>query len=223
MIARAMVTFAIVLDHQLPVALLHDRALMRNLGPRCGMRRDIGCHAVGVPVEIGRIVGQAHEYLPGDIAQCDRLERVSATIEIIGHRPCRLQLAVEPVGPVVIAARQQRSTSARRLAQPGAAMAADIVKSPQFAAPVTHDDDRRIEQVERYKRSGLAQLAFGCRKHPGSGKQLFVSPVDQCRGEKRRRQAVSAPPLRDQIGKLSQIAVGKMTGHGCASLRAVRA
>lgn len=80
---------------------------------------------------------------------------------------------------MVIAARQQRRAAVRGLAHFGAAMAADIVKSPQFAVPVAQNDDRGIEHTERHKGAGFAQFAFGCGKDPGLGKQLGIGLVSQ--------------------------------------------
>ncbi len=102
MIGGAVVTLAIVLPDQLPIALLDDGAFEGDLRFPQAMRREIGRDRLAERPEVHRVFGKTDEDVTADGLAVDRLQTVLGRVEALGHLPREEQAAVEFVGPLVV-------------------------------------------------------------------------------------------------------------------------
>ena len=134
MVAAAMVAFAVVLPDQLPVAVLDDRALERDLGLGQPMRRQIGFDAWrGTPRSRAPAWRGRSRYSRRRSRNAPASARGALASKSGAHVAGIAQPAVEFVGPVVIGADELDDASLRRGADPRAAVAAGIVESADRA------------------------------------------------------------------------------------------
>ena len=148
MVARAMVAFPVVLPDQLPVALLDDRLLERDLGVGQPMGREIGLGRGLERREVGRRIGDADEHQPAHAARMHRLERIGCRVEVLAHPAPAHELAVEAVAPLVIGTDEARGLALGGGADQRATMPAAVVESPDLAVAAAHEQDGILPDLQ---------------------------------------------------------------------------
>jgi hypothetical protein len=109
---RAVEALAVVLDGELPVAVLEDIDLAGDLRMGEVVRREIGQHARCHLVEVLRwLVGETYEDEPGERLDVHGLERALLRRRLTRGTAAD-DLAVEVVGPAVIGALERRARNA---------------------------------------------------------------------------------------------------------------
>ena len=203
-IGRAVIALAVVLPHELPVALLDDGALVRDLRVGQVVRREIAGRLLGKGVEGRGVVREADVDEAGDLPAVDRLQAVAGEVEVGAHVPRPQQPAVELVRPLVIGADDLRVRSLRRTAEGRAAMPARVVKRPHDAVAAAHDHDRIEADLVDDVAAGLRELAGGHGEQPAPVPDPLEIELEdvgvrvKCTGERMIRPA--APQQRQHLG-----------------------
>ncbi|MNT54976.1 hypothetical protein D3C72_1921780 [compost metagenome] len=78
------------------------------------------------------------------------LQAVLAAVELLAHVLGEHQVAVQVVGPAVIRADDVADRALVRVAEPRAAMAADVVEGADLHVVVAYDQDRVVAELDRY-------------------------------------------------------------------------
>ena len=160
MAAFAVVALAVVLHHQLPVALLDQVDLRGDLGPVQLVGREVGATPSATPVEVRRrLVGEADEDQSGDDADVHPLQAEALLVEAGRLVAGVQQRAVGGVGPLVVAAHDV-ADRARLDQHARAPMPADIVQRPHHLVVVAEDDDRVRADVDGDVVARVRDLAF---------------------------------------------------------------
>src|SRR5262249_53235321 len=145
----AVEALAVVLEGELPIAVLEDVDLPRDLGVRQVVRCEVRLHPPGHLVEvIRRLVGEADEDQPGERPDVNALE--SALLGgSLARRAATDDLAVEVVGPAVIGTLQRRAGNACVLLQDArAAMPAGVVEGGDRAIVAAQEKYRPGADLE---------------------------------------------------------------------------
>ena len=116
--------------------------------------------------EVGRILGHTGIDRAGHGFDADRDQRVLGGIEGLRHPGRADEAPVEPVGPLVVGAHEQRPPARPFGAELRAAVAAGIVEAPQRAVAVPHHDDRRRADAGRQIGARSGDLAFEADHDP---------------------------------------------------------
>ena len=149
-VAVAVVALTVVLHDELPVALLDDVDLVRDLRPPQLVGSQVRLDARRHVVEVGRgLVGEADEHEAADVAHVDRLEPEAAAVErgrlVLGVQ----QASVDVVGPVVVRAHQVADAAAGVVEDPRPAVPADVVEGAHLFVVVPDDDHRGRADLAR--------------------------------------------------------------------------
>ena len=163
---RAVVALAIVLEHDLPVGFDNVVDLVGDLGAVDGMRLHLAADGGQRIGEVGRRIGEGHEQESGRINDRHRLQREAFLVDAELAPRVEHQRAVELVGPAVIGADQAVGMAGLGVADPGTAVAADIVEGADFAGAVAHDDDGFGPDLIGEVVAGLGDLEGVPGEHP---------------------------------------------------------
>ena len=148
MVGRAMVAFAVVFPHQLPIAVLDDRALEGDLGLAEPMRGKIGFDLGAEGADVGRLIGQTQPEIAADALAMNRFEAEGFGVETRTHVASEQQPAVEIVAPIVIGADKADGRAFGGRADARTAMPAGIVKRPHLAIARAHHNDRIVADLQ---------------------------------------------------------------------------
>ena len=185
MIGLAMVAFAIILHHELPVGILdqivlhRDLAVLKIIDPDLGL--DIGLH----PVDRRRRVAEADEQQAADIFERDRDQPEVLLVEILRHRACGQQPPVQAVGPHVIGAHQARGVAGLRAAHPRTAMPAAVVERAHRAVASPHDNHGIMRHLEQEPVAWILHMRDGAgvepdrrQHHPRIELERFLADIE---------------------------------------------
>ena len=166
-VAVAVVALAVVLHDELPVALLDEVDLVRDLRPPQRVGRQVGLDARRDVVEVGRgLVGEADEHEAADVADVDRLEPEAAAVER-GRLVVRVQQPpVDVVGPVVVRAHEVADAAAGVVEDPRPAVPADVVEGAHLLVVVADDDHRGRADLHGDEVTGFGQLRLCGHEQP---------------------------------------------------------
>ena len=177
MVSRAVVTLAVVLPDELPVASLDDRALMRHLRLAEAVRREIRLHRPAERCEIRGRLCKADEEVSGHALAGDRLESIGRLIETLGHLASEQEAPVKIVAPLVIGADEPHGCALLGGADPAAAMPAGVVESADRSFKIAHQDHRIFADLYGEEGAGLVELAVVPDEQPVSvPDHLHVEP-----------------------------------------------
>jgi hypothetical protein len=198
--AVAVVALAVVLHRELPVAglddvhLLHDLRVAEVVGSK--VEAELGRHGVEVG---GRLVGEADEEEALETAQVDGLQIVAVRGEALAHVLGEQEIAVEPVGPLMVAADQVANRGLGLVDEAGAAVATDIVVGADRHRVVAHDHDRGPADVDHHAVAGLGHVGLDADMDPVPPEDdLEVALEDLLARVERRFQAVAGLAAADQ-------------------------
>ena len=139
-----MIAFAIILHHQLPVGVLDQVVLDRNLAmlevEQLDLRGDIGFD----PIDRRRRVAHADEDQPADVLGRDRGQVDRRLVELGPHVARPKQRSVEVVGPLVVRADQLGRRPALCLADARTTMLAAVEERPHRAVAAANDNHRIV-------------------------------------------------------------------------------
>ncbi|MCY1497235.1 hypothetical protein D9M68_311950 [compost metagenome] len=158
MAAVAVVALAVVLEHQLPVAPLHQIGLEGHLAVFQVVRSDEGGNGIAEPREVRCLVRHADVDVAVHHLAMGRLETVVGRIEIRPHVAGEQQFSVQVERPLVIGADQSGDLALGLGAHLGAAMPAGIVECTDLAIPAAHHGDRVVADLQGQVLAGLLQL-----------------------------------------------------------------
>ena len=196
----AVLALPVVLHHQLPVALLGQVDLVGDLGVAQLVRGQVGLDEAGHLVEVGRrVLVQADEDQAGDVPDVDGLEAETGAVEGGRLGLGEDQVAVGPVGPLVVGADDVADRAARLLEQPRAAVPADVVEGADLLVVVAQDDHRVRADVDRDVVAGVGDLRLGGAEQPVLGEDRRDIQVEHLlAGVEGRLQAVAHGAALDQ-------------------------
>ncbi|EKD61392.1 MAG: hypothetical protein ACD_54C00259G0002 [uncultured bacterium] len=207
--AGAVIAFAVVFQHQLPVAVFDDAGLMRHFQIIQPVRRGVAICRCLDRGEIGGGFGQTDEHHACGHGAMDRFQPVVGGNKIRPHVARPQQAAIGFVGPLVVGADQLGRLARGLRANPAATVAAGIVERPQLPVIAAHDHDRISAELQRDIRSGLGQF---CGR--GGEQPLFIPDMGQV-GLMQFRVGVERPRKRPAgalgVQQGNQIVLG---GHG---------
>src|SRR5262249_9693351 len=132
MIDVAMVTFAVVFPHNLPIGLDRVVSIRRHLGANETVRVGHGNDGTSRS-KIWRRVGLANEKKAGYLFDADGLKPQLRSIDAVVHAAAACQLACSSISPLMVRANNGTTDVARLFGkQHRPSMAANIVKCPSL-------------------------------------------------------------------------------------------
>ena len=161
MIGRTMVALAIVLQCQLPVALLHDIGLVRDLGVADVIGRQPLLHRFHEALHVGRRVARKADIdQPADRNEIDRLEVAAGPVEVDPRVRCMDQLAGQLVSPLMVGADELRDYRGAGVKDARSTVTADIMEDTQLIIIVTQKNDAVSTDVDDLGVTGFRSIAF---------------------------------------------------------------
>ena len=219
--AVAVLALAVVLHHQLPVALLGQIDLVGDLGLAQLVRRQVRLDEAGHLVEVGRrVLVEADEDQSGDVANMDGPEAETRPVEGGRLGLGEDQAAVGPIGPLVVGADDVPDLAARVLEQARAAVPADVVEGADLLVIVPEDHHRVRADVDRDVVAGFGDLRLGGAEQPVTREDRGHVEVEHLRaGVEGRRQAVAHLAALEEGLDPQRVGLGGQA-HGNSSRRA---
>jgi hypothetical protein len=162
----AVIALARVLHDELPVRLLDQRHLMRELRVGQILRLQIRRERRPIGLEVRRLVGETDEDRAFHRLDVDGLERDTAGIEALMHAAGIEQFAREVVGPLVVGAGKAQALAALGVADLEAAVAARIEEGADLARAVAQHDDRAPADGQGEILPGAGDFADGAGENP---------------------------------------------------------
>ena len=173
MVRGAMIALAVVLPHQLPVAVLDDRALEGDSGVGELVGRCISFELSPERLEARRNRRDADEDIAAGAFAADRLEPglrlVDPAVLLTGAN----QAAVQIVGPLMIGADEPLRRALGRGADPRAAMPARIMEGADRSVAAAQDDDRIVADLDREVVARRRDLAIVAGEQPVAVEEGF--------------------------------------------------
>ncbi|MCY1303048.1 hypothetical protein D9M70_527370 [compost metagenome] len=144
----AVVALAVVFQHQLPVGLLAQGGLHRDLGVLHVVRLHVVLERTQEVVDGRRVLGQRDEDVAAGGLHVHRLQAVVLHVEVVAHLGAgEQQAAVQLVGPLVVGADQLGDLALVAHAEARTAVAADVVEGVDLALGAAQDDDRVVADL----------------------------------------------------------------------------
>ena len=177
---RHVVALEVVVDHDLPVGGLGGGLLGLHLEPL----EPVTLHALRQPGDLlrqrGRVKVEVHEDEAGHDLDAGREQPQRGLVETrdraaFGHAD---QLAVEAIGPAVVAAADRLAAIARAAQEARAAMAADVAERAQLALVVAQDQNRLHAGLGGDVAARARELADVAGELPGAGEDLALLDLE---------------------------------------------
>jgi len=215
-VGRAVVALAVVLEDDLPVRLDHVVDLVRDLGPRNGVRRHLAADGGQRLREVRRIVGQRDEEQSCRVLERDRLQAEFAPVNAELLLAVENQRPVQLVGPAVIGADHAVAIAVFLAAQDRSAVATHIVEGADDAVAAAHDQHLGVTDLPGQEVAGLGHLEAVADENPVP----VENPLQI--GLEHRRVGVERPGQRPPVAvpgdKLSDLGRQRRAGERCDAI-----
>ena len=165
-VRRAVIAFAVVFHHQLPVRLFDDGGLVGDLEVGHVVRAEVTGSLIREVTAVGRNGGEADVNQPLHFATVNDAEAVLFGITIVPHFTRPEERSVEVIGPLVIGANELRRSAFGRRTNAAATVTAGVVERTRDTISAPHHDDRRITQGDGHIVASGRQFRSARRENP---------------------------------------------------------